>query len=185
MIHTIHVDHVLREELSTPYCDLVTRPTGVAVRHRIREALAATRCLTAVLDFSAVGLMDFSCADEVVAKLLRDADRDESVYVVLGGLSEAQGEAVHHVLDHQALAILSLVERGLGGGKGTPVILGRVSPDARTVFACVAERGPVPADDVAATLRWSLPRTTEMLDALTLHRLVRKDAGFYSPPLTA
>ncbi len=41
MIETIAVARMLRETVATPYPDLVTRPTGVAVRGRI-EALLAT-----------------------------------------------------------------------------------------------------------------------------------------------
>ena len=70
MIQTIRIGLLLREAVATPYRNLVTRPTGAAVRGRIEEALAESGCLTALLDFSDIELLDFSCADEVVAKLL-------------------------------------------------------------------------------------------------------------------
>lgn len=178
MIHTIHVDHVLQEEIRTPYCDLVTRPTGAAVRNRIRAAIAETQCRTAFLDFSSIGLLDFSCADEIVAKLLRDPDPDWPDYVVLHGLNEAHRDAIHHVLENQALAILAVMRVG-----GYPAILGHVAPpDARIVFDRVVELAPVTASGLATSLEWPVERTREMLDALTLHRLVREEAGLYSPP---
>ena len=62
MIQTIHIGHLLRETVASPYRNLVTRPTGAAIRTRIREALATSDCLTALLDFSEVELLDFSCA---------------------------------------------------------------------------------------------------------------------------
>ncbi|HVX89931.1 MAG TPA: hypothetical protein VG940_13435, partial [Gemmatimonadales bacterium] len=49
---------------------LVTRPTGAAVRTRIEAALANSGATIAFLDFTELDLIDFSCADEVVAKLL-------------------------------------------------------------------------------------------------------------------
>ena len=70
MIATIHIGHVLRETAATPYRNLITRPTGAAVRDRIEAALARSDCAIALLDFSDVDLLDYSCADEVVAKLL-------------------------------------------------------------------------------------------------------------------
>ena len=71
MMH-IDVNSVLRQTLSCElYSNLVTRPTGAAVRTQIEALLADSRerSLT-VIDFSHVGMIDFSCADEVVAKLL-------------------------------------------------------------------------------------------------------------------
>ncbi len=70
MIETIAVARMLREAVTTPYLNLVTRPTGVAVRGRIESVLATSEWETAMLDFSDVVLLDLSCADEVVAKLL-------------------------------------------------------------------------------------------------------------------
>ena len=80
MIQTIHIGHLLRETVASPYRNLVTRPTGAAIRNRIQEAMAGSDCLTALLDFSGIELLDFSCADEVVAKLLLDdAERGRPV----------------------------------------------------------------------------------------------------------
>ena len=70
MIETIRIGHLLRETATSPYRHLVTRPTGAAVRHSIEVALSRSDCLTALLDFSDIELLDFSCAEEIVAKLL-------------------------------------------------------------------------------------------------------------------
>ena len=86
MMHTIRVDRVLRETVNTSYSDLVTRATGRAVRSSIRQTIAGLEGGTALLDFSSVGLVDFSCADEVVAQLL--LEKTDDVIVVLGGLRE-------------------------------------------------------------------------------------------------
>ncbi|MFB6240235.1 MAG: hypothetical protein ABEJ46_01485, partial [Gemmatimonadota bacterium] len=53
------------------YSYLVTRHTGRAVRMSIEEQIAGSPGpLVAVLDFRNVAVIDFSCADEVVAKLV-------------------------------------------------------------------------------------------------------------------
>ncbi len=50
---------------------LVTRPTGRAVREAVEERLRSLGPRTLVtLDFLGVGIVDYSCADEVVAKLI-------------------------------------------------------------------------------------------------------------------
>jgi len=69
VIQTIPLGQVLQETVVTPYRDLVTRPTGAAVRGWIQNAIAQSTAPTTLLDFTGVGLLDFSCADEIVAKL--------------------------------------------------------------------------------------------------------------------
>ena len=92
----IDVSSVLRERVSQSYSNLVTRPTGVAVRMYIEERiLGVDGCAMAVIDFSHVGMMDFSCADEIVAKL------------VFAGLSESHLEAIDAVLERHGMALVS------------------------------------------------------------------------------
>ena len=98
MIQTIRIGRLLRETVTLPYRCLVTRPTGAAVRTRIEAALAHSDCHTAWLDFSDVELLDLSCADEVVAKLLLAEPVTPAPFLVLRGLREEQHEAIEHVL---------------------------------------------------------------------------------------
>ena len=72
MMNHIDISSVLRQTLECDlYSNLVTRPTGAAVRGQIELLLGETagRGLT-IIDFSQVSMIDFSCADEVIAKLL-------------------------------------------------------------------------------------------------------------------
>ena len=180
MIQTIHVGHLLREAVATPYRNLVTRPTGAAVRGRIQAALEHSTCLTALLDFSDVELLDFSCADEIVAKLLMGDAEQDRCFLVLRGLREDQHEAIEHVLTHHRLAVAAVSP----GADGEPRLLGWVTADARTAFACVCERGTVTADELARTLDWSLDRCTEALRTLVAHRLVRPaDERYHALPI--
>lgn len=69
----IHIDlgDIVREAAVPVGANLVTRPTGRAVRSAIERRLAgARRSSVTVIDFSRVSVLDFSCADEVVARLL-------------------------------------------------------------------------------------------------------------------
>jgi hypothetical protein len=181
MIQTIHIGHLLRETVSSPYRNLVTRPTGAAIRTRIREALAASDCRTALLDFSGVELLDFSCADEVVAKLLLDDAERGGRFVVLQGLREDQHEAIEHVLTHHRLAVAAWMDHDPEG----PIVLGWVTPDARAAFEWVGASGALTADDLARALDWALPRGVAALAELVDHRLVRADHDRYYPLLIA
>jgi hypothetical protein len=76
MKNHIDVSSVLRHAVSESYSNLVTRPTGVAVRVYIEAQIQAARdCEVTVIDFSQVGMMDFSCADEIVAKLVMQHEK--------------------------------------------------------------------------------------------------------------
>src|SRR5205823_10593573 len=99
MSHHIDLSSLLRKSVCELYSNLVTRPTGAAVRCEIEQELdrIGERALT-VIDFSHVKLLDYSCADEIVAKLLLqyvsvDAPRRE-VYLVFRGINESHMDAI-------------------------------------------------------------------------------------------
>ena len=179
MIETILVGHLLRETAATPYRNLVTRPTGAAVRNRIEDTLARSDCLTALLDFSDIELLDFSCAEEIVAKLLLAQATGRPRFLLLRGLRDDQHDAIEQVLTHHRLAIAALV------ADAEPVLVGWVTPDARAAFGCVCRLGRACAGDVAVALDWPEPRASDALDVLTLHRLVRPDGDLRYPLLVA
>jgi hypothetical protein len=178
VIETIRMGHLLREAVAAPYRNLVTRPTGVAVRIRIEQTLAHSHCLTALLDFSEIELVDLSCADEVVAKLLLTVRT--AYFVVLQGLREDHHEAIDHVLTHHRLAVAVVPPGSL-----PPRLLGWVPADARVAFGCVCEQGPLRAADLARVLSWPDSRGSAALSDLAMHRLVRPIGEFYHPLQTA
>ena len=180
MIQTIRLHHVLREAVATPYRNLVTRPTGAAVRDRIERAMAESDCLTALLDFSEVELLDLSCADEIVAKLLLLSVPRAEHYVVLWGLREDQIEAIDHVLNHQRLAVAALCH----GGRSLD-LLGSADTDAREAFAGVSARGPLGVTTLADWLGWPEERAARALASLAAHRLVRVAGDTFHPLLVA
>jgi hypothetical protein len=177
MIQTIHIGHLLRETVASPYRHLVTRPTGAAIRGRIQAALAGSDCPTALLDFSGIELLDFSCADEVVAKLLLADDERDGRFVVLCGLREDQHEAIEYVLTHHRLAVTALGDED----RAEPRLLGWVTPDARAAFASICERGPLCPAELAGALDWPSARAEAALEALAGRRLVLTDGDRYRP----
>jgi hypothetical protein len=179
MSQTIRVERLLRESVQTPYCDLVTRSTGRAVRCSIQAALAeVAETRVALLDFSDVGLVDLSCADEIIAKLLLDPPGE--IYLILVGLREEQLEAIEHVLQHHDLAALVCDP---SGGATRPV--GQVSPDLRTAFLTLQSVGTATAQVLADRIGWTVAHAAEELETLLRLRLVRVADGGYAVPLTA
>ncbi|HXQ30100.1 MAG TPA: hypothetical protein VN848_12640 [Gemmatimonadales bacterium] len=103
MIQHIEIRALLRESPASGFTNLVTRPTGRVVRERIERALGAEDAAPVVrIDFTGVGCIDYSCADEIVAKL---AAR-RAVLVVLRGLADGHFEAIEPVLAGHGRAIL-------------------------------------------------------------------------------
>lgn len=164
----IRIDRVLAETVTAPYRVLVTRPTGAAVRGRIQEVLAESNCEVVLLDFSAVDCLDFSCADEVIAKLLLGLVDGRPVTVALRGLCDEQREAVMHVLEHHGLAIASAPPGG-----GEPELLGATDEDLRTAFAAVWSQGALDAPALAEMTGWTVERAERALELLARHRVVR------------
>jgi hypothetical protein len=173
---TIRVQQLLRETIPGPYSDLVTRPTGRAVRTSIKQALVADPGAVALLDFSDVGLVDFSCADEVIAQLLLNPPTGATI--VLRGLRDEQLEAIEHVLEHHAIAALVQDHES-----GEARMVGRVSPDLRTAFFMLISAGPCTALVLAGQLEWEVAHTETTLQTLARLRLVRTDGDRYLVPL--
>ena len=107
----IDVGTVLRHSAKLPYSNLVTRSTGAAVRRCIEQELALLPAdETATLDFSQIGMMDFSCADEVVAKLLQDPPHGTPArtwgIVTFHGITDHHLEAIEDVLQPMGVGVV-------------------------------------------------------------------------------
>lgn len=172
MIETIAVARMLREAVTTPYLNLVTRPTGVAVRGRIESVLATSEWETAMLDFSDVVLLDLSCADEVVAKLVRLAKERLGRIIALRGLDEHLWESIHAVLEHQHLAVAVLSD-------GSITLLGSVPADVHHLFDRLESSTPLATPVLSQRLGWADDRTIEALDAALSLGVCRATAGGY------
>jgi hypothetical protein len=171
----IDVGSVLRHSANLPFSDLVTRPTGAAVRRCIQTELAAlSDGDVALLDFSRIGMMDYSCADEVVAKLLIALSSQDAHagYIVFHGITDAHLEAIETVLEHHGLALV--VQFADGGAR----LVGSVTSDERAIWEMVYARGAVPTD-TGATLEPA--ETTRILESLLHRRLLRHDGVAYAP----
>lgn len=172
MINHIDLTTVLRRTVCDLYSDLVTRPTGAAVRSGIEQQLGEVegRSLT-VIDFSRVGLLDFSCADEIVAKLLLRQALDAPArdrYFVLGGVNEYHLEAIQTVLAHHGLAVVAERE------DGTPLLVGEVDDGERLAWTTLTRLRRADAPAVAREAGLEEERAESLLDALTSRRIAMR-----------
>ena len=175
----IDVGSVLRNSANVPYGDLVTRPTGAAVRRIIERELASMHeGDVATLDFTHIGMMDYSCADEVVAKLLLAFDSPDarSGSVIFHGITDAHLEAIEVVLHHHGLALV--VQFADGGTR----LVGAVSHQERDAWEAVLARGALGAEEVATVVGGDRAASARVLDALVRRRLLRHDGTAYFPP---
>ena len=169
MIHHIDLGTVLRGAVCDLYSNLVTRPTGAAVRTEIERALAETsgRLLT-FIDFSQVTLLDFSCADEIVAKLMLrycSAATPDGGFFVFRGLGDHHLDAIEAVLERHGLAIVALFH-------DEPTLVGAVEPEERDAWELARLHGPADTAVLAALAGYDEDTVGRVLERLARRRLV-------------
>jgi hypothetical protein len=158
------------------YSYLVTRHTGRAVRLSIEERLSGyDRNVLTVLDFEHVPLIDFSCADEVVAKLVRPPHADASTgrFFLFRGVGERHREPIVSALRRRDLAVAA------EGANGEPLLLGAVNGPLELAWRAVWTAGRACPDGVAAMLGEGERAVSPALEELERRRLVIRDGDTY------
>jgi hypothetical protein len=185
VINHIDLGTVLRRTVCDLYSDLVTRPTGAAVRTGIEQQLADAqeRTLT-VIDFTHVGLLDFSCADEIVAKLLVSycepaGERGTRLipprdcYFLFKGVNDSHLDAIDAVLQRRGLALVAQTDDGL------PQLIGTVDDRERRTWEAVTRLGRAQPADIATEVGVEEPQAELLLNGLSRRRLImRFDEGY-------
>ena len=165
---SIDVGRLVRRNVASLYSSLVTRPTGQAVRLAIENLLAEETgpVSLSVIDLSQVTVMDFSCADEVVAKLLLrflTDERPREAYFLFRGVRELHRDPMEAVLERHALAAVAETRTGVFE------LLGQVGAEGMRVWAEVEARERIPRRKEGVLT--GEPRTSMVLRDL-LHRRV-------------
>lgn len=143
---SIDVGRLVRKTVASLYSSLVTRPTGQAVRLAIENVLAEEvgPVSLSIIDLSQVTIIDFSCADEVVAKLLLrflEDDRPRDAFFVFRGIRELHRDPIEVVLERQTLAAVSETETG------SFELIGSTSWEELEVWKALEGRGRVRPED--------------------------------------
>ena len=167
----IDVGHLVQRTVASLYSHLVTRQTGRAVRMAIETQLAelGERSLS-LIDLSEVTVLDFSCADEVVAKLLQRYSGEDptQAYFVFRGVHEPHRDQIEWVLHRQGLAAVAEVDPGRFD------LLGDRSEPQEAAWRVLEERGLIGREEVGDLLPDAEQRHA-------LDELVQRRLAFVSP----
>lgn len=162
---SIDLTAVLRRTVSVGYDDLVTRRTGQAVRHGVLQDLETIdHGEVAIIDFSGVRCLDFSCADEIVGKLL--LEHGHIRYFLLRGVTESHEDAICQILERYEIAVVAQTR------SGRILVLGSVSEPVRRAFDCVTASGDVATDDLADQMDLPVDTAEHCINELVARRLV-------------
>ncbi len=97
--------------------EMTGRSMGIRIREGLERVLGEEKgSLCVVLDFSGMGSVDFSWADEVVAKMVSRLWGGEygEKFLVLKNLSSSQAENIGVALERKKLAVLTMGTEGWG-----------------------------------------------------------------------
>jgi len=166
---SIDVGHLVRRNVASLYSSLVTRPTGQAVRLAIENVLSEETgpVSLSVIDFSQVTVIDFSCADEVVAKLLLRylaPNRPRDAFFLFRGMKELHRGPIEVVLERHSLAAVAENESGECG------LLGFATKEEEEAWRALEALGKVPAADAEGLL--PIEGTGAVVAALAERRVV-------------
>ena len=168
----IDVGAMMREALASTHANLVTRPTGRAVREAIERRIVRDPppVAVALIDLTRIRVLDFSCADEVVAGLLLrylEPDRPHDAFFLFRAIEEVHGHAVGEVLARHGLAAVGTF------GRDRFRLLGTVSREEREAWSVLERHGSIAPD-----------RSESLLGArgaALLRRLSRRRLAFRHP----
>ena len=169
-----HVDlsaMVPRRSVATLYSTLVTRPTGQALRLGIEQQIESGELCVSILDFSRVSIIDYSCADEIVAKLIQrylSDDRPAEAYFIARGMGDAHREPVEEVLVRHGLALVAECDDECE-------LIGEVDGVERAAFEVVERRRRLGAHGVAKAIGIAEDAVELALAKLAQKRVLLRD----------
>ncbi len=145
-MQTYNLYKLLKEELKNGSNDLVTRFSGKVIRERIeRDIVQEEGGAVIALDFSKIGIIDYSCADEIVAKLvsrLLSAEYGDK-YITLTGLNENQKENIEVALERKDLAVVAEMK------DGKKILLGSLNNYLIETLNLILKKGKITANDLS------------------------------------
>ncbi|MBI3398471.1 MAG: DUF4325 domain-containing protein [Deltaproteobacteria bacterium] len=182
MTITYDLYKLLKEELGNGSSDLVTRPSGNKIRERIeRDIVNEPEGTVVALDFSKIGIIDYSCADEIVAKLISRLLSGEygERYIVLSGLNENQKENIEVALERKELAVIGMMRRQpplnpplLRGTKG--VVIGSLNKYLSDTLELIRKKGNITAKELSEEMNLEPNASGMRLLNLYKKRLVKR-----------
>jgi hypothetical protein len=162
---------VMKDFLMNGSRNLVTRETGKRMREALEERLQKEPSgEVIILDFKGVGILDYSCADEIVAKLISRLNAGEygERYLLLRGLNPTQKENIEVALERKHLAALFLNEEKKWE------VLGILNNYLKETLNEVMTKGRITARDLADTEDLEINTSSTRLANLYKIQLVQR-----------
>lgn len=162
-----------RRSVATLSSYLVTRPTGQALRMGIEAQITELGTCVSILDFTRVAIIDYSCADEIVAKLIQRFladDRPAEAFFIARGMGEAHREPIEEVLVRHGLALVAEDDDDC-------VLLGEVDSLERAAWDAIERKGRLAADGVAKAIGIAENAVDVTLARLAQKRVLLRDGG--------
>lgn len=172
-MQTYNLYKILKQELKNGSSNLVTRPSGQVIRNRIESDIIREENGSVIaLDFSKIGVIDYSCADEIVAKLISRLIAGEygNKYIVLSGINENHSENIEVALERKDLAVLAETF------DSKKVLLGTLNNYLKETLNLILKKGKLTAKELSAAMK--LEANTSGTRLLNLHKkklVMRKD----------
>ena len=170
---TYDVRELMDEHLARGSSNLVTRETGRSIREAIETRLEREpEGAVVAMDFSHVGIIDFSCADEIISKLVARLQSLEygDKYVVLLGLTPPHEENIAVALERQQRAVL------VGHADGSWRLLGSLNPYLNEALQIVMDQKEITARDLADGTQVEISLASTKLLNLFKARLVQRSS---------
>jgi hypothetical protein len=182
----IDLSHAARRSVTSLFSNLVTRPTGRAIRtgveSQIAEMESEPQVTLSILDFGQVRVLDYSCADEIVAKLLLrylGDERPAEAFFLVRNLQEHHVEAIEAVLERHELLLVAVRD----GGEAE--LLGVQDPAHRTVWEALVRRGRATRAELADDTALPRESVTQVLAHFYLKRVAAVHVDGSVSPLSA
>lgn len=169
--HILKLGNIVKEELKNGSASLVTRETGRIILDRIeRKIREINKGEILILDFCDIKIIDYSCADEVIAKLIARLKGEEygDKYIVLQNLSPSQKENIQVALERKDLAILT------SDTKRNWEIIGNLNNYLLETLQLIMKGGELSTRELSEKLKLELNTASTRLINLHKVRLVKK-----------
>jgi hypothetical protein len=151
--------------------DLVTRPSGQEIRERLERDMEKEPDGSVVaLDFTNIGIIDYSCADEIVTKLLSRLLAGEygDKYLLLAGLNENQKENIEVAIERKDLAIIAEMR------DNRRIVLGNLNNYLKDTFEFIVKKKKATSKELSDARRVEANTSGTRLLNLYKKRLVKR-----------
>jgi hypothetical protein len=168
-----HLKDIMDTYINNGSFNLVTRETGKRIREAVEGMLEQeTEGTIVILDFEGIGIIDYSCADEIIAKLISRLNSGEygNKHILLKGTNLTQQENIEVALERKKLAVLSLNK------DGKSQLLGVLNPYLRDTLNYILKKEKLSARELSNLTNLEInTSSTRLLNLYKLHLVSRSE----------